>query len=107
MVGLADQRQDAIDADRWSAVESEARALLKGVAASNLVRRHRLGVTALQTHSMCRQLVRRKDDEHLLPHVQQMKPLNKFARTKAKPSPSPNTPQPQPAPPAGSPPKAQ
>ena len=81
---VADQRQEAIDADRWLAVESEARALLNGVAASNLVRRHRLGLTALQTHSICRQLVRQKQNAQLLPHVQRMKQLNMFARTKGQ-----------------------
>ena len=93
---VADQRQEAIDSDRWLAVESEARALLKGLAASNLVRRHRLGLTALQTFNICVQLVRQKKHERLLPHVQHMKQLNKFARTKAKPPASQDTTQPEP-----------
>src|ERR1043165_5159940 len=59
---IADQRQDANDADRWAAGEDEARALLNGIAASNLVRRHRIGLTALQTYSICQQLVRPMQD---------------------------------------------
>jgi len=99
---IADQRQDVNDADRWVAVEDEARALLNGIAASNLVRRHRIGLTALQTYSICQQLVRQKEHARLLPHVKQMKGLNKFARTRAKAlsSPTSTAPQspPQPAP---------
>ena len=77
-------------------MESEARSLLNGIVASNLVRRHRIGLTALQTYSICRQLVRQKEHARLLPHVQQMKGLNKFARTRVK-VPTQPSPAPQPA----------
>jgi hypothetical protein len=97
---VAEQRQEAIDADRWAAVENEARALVNGITASNLVRRHRIGLTALQTYSICQQLVRQKEHARLLPHVKQMKGLNKFARTRAKVPSSPTQPAPEPAPPA-------
>jgi hypothetical protein len=103
---IADQRQEAIDADRWAAVESEARSLLNGIVASNLVRRHRIGLTALQTYSICRQLVRQKEHARLLPHVQQMKGLNKFARTRVKVPSAPTQPPPAPQP-AESPTKSQ
>jgi hypothetical protein len=107
---VADQRQEVIEADRWTAVENEARALLNGLAAANLVRRHRIGLTALQTYNISQQLVRQKEHAYLLPHVKLMKGLNKFARTrvKAPSSPTPAQPQPQPAsPPAAGPVKPQ
>jgi hypothetical protein len=80
----ADLRQETVDADRWTAVEDELRAMLNGVAAANLVRRHRIGLTALQTYNICRQLVRQKEHAALLPHVQGMKRLNKFGKKRAK-----------------------
>jgi len=46
---------------------------LKGVGATNLVRRHRVGLAALQTYSISRQLIRQKEHVGLLPHVQGMK----------------------------------
>ena len=86
----ADLRQETVDADRWGGVEDELRALLNGVAAANLVRRHRIGLTALQTYNICRQLIRQKEHAALLPHVQGMKRLNKFGKKHAKaPQPAP------------------
>src|ERR1043166_1474844 len=66
----ADLRQEAIDADRWGVAEDELRAMLPGVTAANLVRRHRIGLTALQTYHICQQLVRQKEHSALLPHLQ-------------------------------------
>lgn len=80
----SDLRQETVDADRWRAVEDEIRAMLNGVAAANLVRRHRIGLTALQTYNICLQLVRQKEHAALLPHVQGMKRLNKFGKKVAK-----------------------
>ena len=48
------------ESDRWTGVEDELRAMLNGVAAANLVRRHRIGHTALQTYNICRQSARQK-----------------------------------------------
>jgi hypothetical protein len=90
----ADLRQETVDADRWTTVEDELRAMLNGVAAANLVRRHRIGLTALQTYNICRQLVRQKEHSALLPHVQGMKRLNKFGKKHAKTPAEPNPPQP-------------
>jgi len=90
----ADLRLETVDADRWRAVEDELRAMYNGVAAANLVRRHRIGLTALQTYNICRQLVRQKENAALLPHVQGMKRLNKFGKKHAK---TPAEPAPQPA----------
>jgi len=67
-------------------------ALLKGIVAANLIRRHRIGLVTLQTYNICRQLVRKKDHSNLLPHVEMMKRLNKFGRKRVK------TPPPEPHP---------
>jgi len=53
--------------------------MLRGVAAANLSRRHRVGLITLQTYSISRQLVRKKAHADLLPHVDGMRRLNKFA----------------------------
>lgn len=73
--------------------------MLKGVVASNLIRRHRVGVSALQAYNISRQLIRQKDHVDLLPHVQGMKRLSKFGRKRKVAPPTPE-PQPQPAPPS-------
>jgi len=97
-VGLtADElRQINEDADRWSAAADELRALLQGVVAGILSRRHRVGLASLQTYSITRQLVRHEAHSDLLPHLQEMKRLNRFGRRRrkapAEPAPQPPTP---------------
>ena len=86
-------QQQADEAARWTAVEDELRAMLKGVIAANLTRRHRIGLTALQTYSISRQLVRQPEHSDLLPHLQEMKKLNRFGRRRV----APQTPAPPPA----------
>lgn len=90
-------REENEDAGRWTAVEDELRAMLKGVVAANLVRRHRVGLAALQTYNISRQLIRQKEHADLLPHVQGMKRLSKFGRKRRLAQP-PADPQPQPLP---------
>jgi hypothetical protein len=75
-------RQDTADAQSWSAVEDELRAMLNGVVASNLVRFHRIGSSALATYGLAKRLVRQKAHADLLPHVDVMKKLNKFGSGK-------------------------
>jgi len=85
-------RVEADAADRWSAVEAEARSLLQGIAAANLTRRHRVGLAALQAYSISRQLVRQDAHSDLLPHVTDMKRLNRFGHRRARktaPAPAP------------------
>ena len=85
------------DAARWSAVEDELRAMLKGVSAANLARRHFVGFTALQAYGVARRLVRQKEHADLLPHVDEMKRLSrrrKKADTPANPAPAPQPTQP-------------
>jgi len=80
-----DLRQETDEAQGWRDVEDEVRALLAGVAASNLVRRNRIGETALAAYAIARRLARQKQHANLLPHVDTMKRLNKFGVKRAKP----------------------
>ena len=90
-------RQDTADAQSWSVVEDELRAMLNGVVAANLVRFHRIGSSALATYGLAKRLVRQKAHADLLPHVDVMKKLNKFGTGKksktavATPAPAPVT----------------
>lgn len=81
---------------RWSTVESELRSMHRGVSLANLVRRHRLGRVALQAYSVGRQLVRQEEHAQLLPHVENMSRIRKFARRRPKPAAEPEPPQEQP-----------
>src|ERR1700682_4716513 len=92
-------QQETEEAGRWTAVKDELRAMLKGVASANLVRRHRIGLTALQTYSVSRQLAREEGQLDLLPHIAGKKRLNKFAGTRKASAPN-KGPQPSPKPPA-------
>lgn len=92
-----DLRRETTEAQGWSDLEDELRALLDGVAASNLVRRNRIGETALAAYAITRRLVRQKQHANLLPHVETMKRLNKFGVKRGKPANS--TPAPAPTPP--------
>ena len=96
-------RLERDDISRWRAVEDELRTTLQGVTAGNLKRRHRLGLTTLQTYSIARQLIRHPQHANLIPHVNTMRRLNKMGRRKLEttpetPTPNPN-PNPKPAPP--------
>ena len=79
---------DEANVARWSAFEDELRTLLEGVAASNLARRHRLGLMALQIYNIARQLVRKKAHADLLPHVENMRRANRLGvkRQESKPA---------------------
>lgn len=90
----ADLRQDAELNARWTAVAEELEAMLKGVRAGLIVRRHRVGLTALQVYNICRQLVRQKEHAHLLPHLAAMKQRFRGGRRPANPA----EPQPDPQP---------
>jgi len=81
---------------RWAVAESELRATFHGVAAANLVRRHRVGLAVLQAYNVSRQLVRQKEHENLLPHLQRMSQVRKFSRRRTKAADKQPQPQPQP-----------
>ncbi len=98
-----DMQQEALAADQWSAVERELRSLLQGVSATNLVRRHKVGMTALQTYNISRQLVRGKAPQvDLIPRIAEMRRANRFGR-KPKGSQTPGTPASQPTTPQSGP----
>jgi hypothetical protein len=78
-------QQAATEVQQWTVVEDELRAMLKGVAAANLTRRHRVGRAALQAYGVTRMLVRNPDHADLLPHFAEMKRLNRFGRGRSKP----------------------
>ena len=90
-------RQDTTDAQNWSVVEDEARALLNGIVAGNLVRFHRIGSSALAAYGLAKRLVRRPAHADLIPHVELMKKLNKIGSGKKSktavvtPAPAPGT----------------
>lgn len=71
---------------RWTAVETELRAMLRGVVAANMVRRQRIGHVALQAYNVSSQLVKLEEHSHLLPHVERMRQMKKFGRRRAKPA---------------------
>jgi hypothetical protein len=77
-------QQAATEVQQWTVVEDELRAMLKGVAAANLTRRHRIGRAALQAYGVTRMLVRNPDNADLLPHLAEMKRLNRFGRGRSK-----------------------
>jgi hypothetical protein len=75
---------EAEEARRWSVVEDEARALLKGVATANRIRRHRVGTLALRGYGVARELARIPEHADLLPHVKAMQKMNKFSRVRRR-----------------------
>jgi hypothetical protein len=91
-------RNERMEVSRWSAVEDELLALYKGVVSANLFRRHELGLTALQTYSITQQLVRQREHADLLPHVAEMRRVNKFGpKRRPQPAEPPVVPSPNPA----------
>jgi hypothetical protein len=93
-------RDDDHTAGRWTAAIDETRAMLQILVDANTVRRQRVGLAALQTYHVCRQLAR--DDAQaarLSTHIAEMKRLNKFGRSRRK-APQPDTQPPAPQQPA-------
>ena len=73
---------------RWASAEDELRNVLKGLEATNLVRRHNIGLTLLQAYNIARQLVRKKEYAFLVPHVETMQRIFKATqRKRVKPAP--------------------
>jgi len=102
-VGLTDGdlRNEMDAATRWTAFTDELRALLSTATNADTVRRQRIGLAAMQTYQICRQLAR--DDRNaarLGPHIAEMKRLNMFGRRRRQKvqTPDPTTPAPGPAP---------
>ena len=77
----AEEFHDADDEiGRWTAVEAELRALLRGVIDANTLRRERFGLAALQVLNVSRELVRREEHAGLWPHVEAMSRIPKYTR---------------------------
>lgn len=91
-------QQEAETSARWSKVEDELRAMLRGVTAANLTRRHRLGKAALLTYALSKSLVRSPEHAALLPHVALMRKANRFGRFNRTVAPQPTPPVPAPLP---------
>jgi hypothetical protein len=85
------------EANRWTAVENELRAMLNGVAGANLVRRDRIALIAGQAITIGTELARDPANAVLKPHVEEVKRLRKIARRK-KSAAVPQAPAPSPAP---------
>jgi hypothetical protein len=88
-----DVRQLYDEANRWTAVEDELRAMLNGVSGANLIRRQRIAVLAAQAYNIGTQLARDPAHAVLVPHVQEIKRLRSFRRRK-KGAQAPGTPPP-------------
>jgi hypothetical protein len=90
-------RQDEEFVGDWTAVADEIRALLNEVESTIMLRRHRMGLIALQAFQMTRQLVRDSSNANLLTHLEAMDRYNEFrkgGRRKAVASPAtPTTPK--------------
>jgi len=85
-------RQLYDEANRWTAVEDELKAMLNGIAGANLIRRQRLALVAAQAFTIGTQLARDPANAVLVPHVLEIKRLKSFTRRK-KAAPAPGTPQ--------------
>ena len=74
-----DARQEAETASRWTAFTDELRTMLAAAVSADRTRRRNLGLTALQTYSICKQLNRDKTRAPQVgAHLQEMKRLNKL-----------------------------
>lgn len=71
-------RQETDLAGRWSSVIDELDAFRAGVHTAVTIRRHRVGLLALQAYRVAQQLVRNKDHANLLPYVEAMQRRAKF-----------------------------
>ena len=73
-------RSDEDFISEWTAVADEVRALLNEVESAIMLRRHRMGLIALQTFQMTRQLVRDSSNANLLTHLEAMDRFNDFRK---------------------------
>src|SRR5258708_15714616 len=87
-------QQDAESAARWSKVEDELLAMLKGVSYANLMRRNRVGEAALTAYAVSKKLVRSPEHAGLLPHLALMRKANRLGRKPQPTVPPPPAPTP-------------
>jgi len=88
------------EANRWTAVEDELRAMLNGIAGANLVRRQRIALVTNQAYRIGTELARDPANAMMLPHVQEIRRLKRLARRKktadvpqSPPAQAPETPE--------------
>jgi hypothetical protein len=97
---LEDVRQMQIEAILWDDAAEEARAFLKDLESSNLVRRQRLALIGTQAYQIGTQLAKDPANAVLVSRVEEVKRLKTASRRK-KAAPVPQTPDtPAPVPPA-------
>jgi hypothetical protein len=77
------------DAEAWDNTIDEVKGLLKGLIAANLRRRHRVGLAALQSYSITRQLVRHEAHSELLANYDEMKRTSRLRRRRRDAAPNP------------------
>jgi hypothetical protein len=75
------------EANRWTAVEDELRALQNGVAGANLIRRQRVALVSGRAYLVGAQLARDPAHATLVPHVQEIRRLKRLGRRKKAPTP--------------------
>jgi hypothetical protein len=93
-----DMRQELDTMSRWSAVIDELRSLLQLAFDINTTRRQRIGLAALQTYHICKQLVRDEGHAVLATHIAEMKRVSKFGRPRRKVEAQPDQEPPPPLP---------
>jgi hypothetical protein len=86
---LGDIRQLQDDLLRWDAVIDEARAFLKGIEGSTIIRRQRLTIIASQAYAIGTELAKDPENAVLLPHVEEVKRLKRVSRRKKANPPPP------------------
>ena len=89
-----DVRQEVDLISRWSAGNDELRKMLLAGMEANTIRRQRVGLTALQTFQICQQLARDESNASLRSHIDAMKRLNKFSRSRRRSASRPPEPEP-------------
>jgi hypothetical protein len=75
------------EAARWTAVEDELSAMLQGVSAANLKRRHAIGTAVLYAYAIFRRLAKEDEHSNLIPYVDEMKRTSRSNGKSRKQSP--------------------
>ncbi len=79
----ATQVQDMVtEANRWTAVEDELRAMLTSISDANLQRRHEIALLSAQAYAIGTQLARKPENGGLQPHLKEIKRLRGLGRRK-------------------------
>ena len=82
------------EANRWTAVEDELRAMLTSISDANLKRRHEIALVTAQAYAIGTQLARKPENGGLQPHLKEIKRLRGLGRRKkGSAGQTPSTPQ--------------